>query len=110
MILDQKEGQGRRSPTKRKAQVISDIFIYAFDIVIFMVKQSNYTVIIEQDEDGIYLAKVPDIPGCYTQGKSVEQAIERVKEAIQVCLEAENAELYEPLRFIGLQQVEVYVA
>ena len=40
----------------------------------------NYTVLIEQDEDGIYYAKVPDIPGCYTQGKNVEQAIERVKE------------------------------
>jgi predicted RNase H-like HicB family nuclease len=48
----------------------------------------SYTVLIEQDEDGIYIAKVPDIPGCFTQGKSVEQAMERVKEAIQVCLEA----------------------
>ena len=35
----------------------------------------NYTVLIEQDEDGIYIAKVPDILGCYTQGKNVEQAI-----------------------------------
>jgi hypothetical protein len=52
-------------------------------------KSLNYTVLIEQDEDGIYIAKVPDIPGCYTQGKTVEQAIERIREAIQVCLEAE---------------------
>jgi predicted RNase H-like HicB family nuclease len=52
-------------------------------------KSLNYTVLIEQDEDGTYIAKVPDIQGCYTQGKNVEQAIERVKEAIQVCLEAE---------------------
>jgi len=49
-------------------------------------KNLNYTVLIEQDEDGIYIAKVPDIPGCYKQGKNVEQAMERVKEAIQVCL------------------------
>lgn len=52
----------------------------------------NFTVLIEQDEDGMYIAKVPDIPGCYTQGKTVEQAIERVREAIQVCLEAEKRE------------------
>ena len=66
----------------------------------------NFTVLIEQDEDGIYVAKVPDIAGCYTQGKTIEQAMERVKEAIQVCLEADKEE-YKQMRFIGLQQVEV---
>jgi len=49
----------------------------------------NYTVLIEQDEDGVYVAKVPDISGCYTQGKSVEQAMER-REAIKACLDAEG--------------------
>lgn len=49
----------------------------------------NFIVLIEQDEDKIYVAKVPDIPGCYTQGKTIQQAMERVKEAIQVCLEVE---------------------
>ena len=66
-----------------------------------------YTVLIEQDEDGIYVAKVPDIPGCYTQGKSVEQVMERIKEAIEVCLEAENTGSYKPLKFVGIQQIEV---
>lgn len=51
-------------------------------------ENSGFKVLIEQDEDGIYIAKVPDIPGCYTQGKTVEQAMERIREAIQVCLEA----------------------
>lgn len=64
------------------------------------------TVLIEQDEDGIYIAKVPDIPGCYTQGKTVGQAMERVKEAIQVCIEAEKEE-YPSMKFIGVQQVEL---
>ena len=66
----------------------------------------NFTVIIEQDEDGIYVAKVPDIQGCYTQGKTIEQAMERIKEAIQVCLEADKEE-HSQMKFIGLQQVEV---
>lgn len=69
-------------------------------------KVLNFTVLIEQDEDGIYLAKVPDIIGCYTQGKTVEQAMERIKEAIQVCLEADDEEIM-PLKFIGVQQLEV---
>lgn len=66
----------------------------------------NFTVIIEQGEDGLYIAKVPDIAGCSTQGKTIDQVLERVKEAIQVCMEADNEE-YKPLKFIGIQQVEV---
>ncbi|WP_082092913.1 type II toxin-antitoxin system HicB family antitoxin [Methanosarcina siciliae] len=50
-------------------------------------QNSGFTVLIEQDEDGVYVAKVPDIPGCYTQGKTVEQAMERTREPVQVCLE-----------------------
>ena len=69
-------------------------------------KVRNYTVLIEQDEDGIYVAKVPDIPGCYTQGKTVQQAMERIKEAIQVCLESDKEERPQ-MKFIGLQQIEV---
>ena len=69
-------------------------------------KVLNFTVLIEQDEDGIYVAKVPDVIGCYTQGKTVEQAMERIKEAIQVCLEADDEEIM-PLKFIGVQQLEV---
>lgn len=62
------------------------------------------TILIEQDEDGIYVAKVPDISGCYTQGKTIPQVMERVKEAIQVCLESEDVK---PLKFVGLQQIQV---
>lgn len=69
----------------------------------------NFTVLIEQDGDGIYIAKVPDIPGCYTQGKSVEQVMERIKEAIQVCIEAEDIDNILPLKFVGIQQLEVKV-
>ena len=60
-------------------------------------KSLNYMVLIEQDDDGVFIAKVPDIPGCYTQGKNVEQAMERVKEAIQVCLEADGRKTVVPV-------------
>ena len=71
-------------------------------------KLLNFTVLIEQDEDGIYVANVPDIPGCYTQGRTVEQAMERTREAIQVCLEADDEEIL-PMKFIGVRQLEVKV-
>ena len=66
----------------------------------------NFTVLIEQDEDGWYVATVPDIQGCYTQGKTVAQVLDRIKEAIEVCLEADKENI-EPMRFVGVQQVQV---
>ncbi|AKB48818.1 hypothetical protein MSKOL_3041 [Methanosarcina sp. Kolksee] len=54
-------------------------------------KSLNYTLLIEKDEDGIYIAKIPDIPGCYTQGKTVERAMERIRETIQVCPSLKNS-------------------
>jgi len=71
----------------------------------------DYPVLIEQDEDGWFVAVVPDIPGCYTQGKTATQAIERIKEAIECCLEADVKEIatLKPMRFIGVQNVRVVV-
>jgi predicted RNase H-like HicB family nuclease len=66
----------------------------------------DFNVFIEQDEDGIYIAKVPEIEGCYTQGKTLEEVIKRIKEAIEVCLEADKEEV-NPMRFIGIQRIQV---
>ncbi len=71
-------------------------------------KEYNFVALVEQDSDGWFVAKVPDIRGCYTQGKTVAQAMERVKEAIQVCLEADELEPTTS-KFIGVQNVEVRV-
>ncbi|MAG19975.1 HicB family protein [archaeon] len=67
----------------------------------------NYVVLIEQDENGVFVAKVPDIPGCYTQGKTVQEVMERVREAIDVCLKGDQALIEVPMKFVGLQQIEI---
>ena len=67
----------------------------------------EFTVMLEKDEDGWYVATVPDIPGCYTQGKTIPQVLERIKEAIEVCLEADGEDSTTPLRFVGIQRIEV---
>lgn len=66
----------------------------------------DFTVIIEKDEDGWYVATVPEIQGCYTQGKNIQELLERIKEAIELCLEADKEEI-EPMEFIGIQRVQV---
>lgn len=65
-----------------------------------------FNVIIEQDEDGIYVARVPEISGCYTQAKNVDELMKRIREAIEVCLEAEEENI-NPLKFVGLQRIEI---
>lgn len=52
-----------------------------------MVKVLNFKAIIEQDEDGYFVASVPAVPGCYSQGKTYEKALKNVKEALELCLE-----------------------
>ena len=64
----------------------------------------DFTVVIEQDEIGTYIAKVPDIQGCYTQGKTIPEVLERIKEAIEVCIETEKQEIL-PLQFVCVQKV-----
>jgi predicted RNase H-like HicB family nuclease len=47
----------------------------------------KFTVIVEQDEDGIHIASVPELPGCNTQAKTLGELNERIKEAIELYLE-----------------------
>ena len=51
----------------------------------------KYRVLIEQDEDGVYVAEVPSLPGCISQGETREQALENIREAIAGYLESLEA-------------------
>ena len=51
----------------------------------------KYRVLIEQDEDGVYVAEVPTLPGCISQGQTREEAVENVREAIAAYLESLEA-------------------
>ena len=64
----------------------------------------EFSVIIEKDEDGYYVASVPALRGCHTQAKSLDTLIKRIKEAIELCLEVEKPV---PTEFIGVQKVAV---
>lgn len=53
------------------------------------VKELQFKVLIEQDEDGWYVASVPELPGCYTQGRTIEEVRKRIKEVIRLVLKSE---------------------
>jgi predicted RNase H-like HicB family nuclease len=67
-------------------------------------KKRNFVVIIEKDENGTYIAEVPDLKGCYTQGDSIEEVMRNIREVIEMCLEEQNIT---PNEFIGVQKIEV---
>jgi predicted RNase H-like HicB family nuclease len=52
--------------------------------------RKEFTVIIEKDEDGYYVGSVPELKGCHTQAKSLDELMERIKEAILLCLEVKR--------------------
>jgi predicted RNase H-like HicB family nuclease len=64
----------------------------------------EFSVVIEKDEDGYFVASVPMLRGCHTQAKSLDVLMKRIKEAIQLCLEVEEPAATE---FIGVQRIEV---
>ena len=69
-----------------------------------MSKQFN--VVIEQDEEGYFVASVPSLPGCHTQAKSLDQLIERIQEAIELYIEVEGVTI-PSLSFVGIQQITI---
>lgn len=69
----------------------------------------EFNVIVERDENGVYVGSVPELPGCHTQAKTLDELQNRIKEAIELYLEENKEDLSTPIKFIGIQRVEVSV-
>jgi len=67
----------------------------------------KYTVIIEKDEGGWLVSEVVELPGCHTQAKTMDQLLNRTKEAIQAYLGTEGKKPKISETFVGVQQIEV---
>lgn len=67
----------------------------------------EFNVIIERDAEGYYVASVPELQGCHTQARSLDDLMERIREAIELCLEVEKE--ITSNEFIGVQKIAVEV-
>jgi predicted RNase H-like HicB family nuclease len=67
----------------------------------------EFTVVIERDEDDYFVGTVPQLKGCHTQAKSLDELMKRMKEAVQLCLDAEGEVGEDELHFVGVQRIAV---
>ena len=65
----------------------------------------EFSVIVERDRAGFYVATVPQLRGCHTQARSLDLLMKRVREAIELCLEVERDVI--STEFIGVQRIAV---
>ena len=68
-------------------------------------RNKEFYVMIERDEDGMYIGEVPQLKACYSQGETIDELMQNIREVIEMCLE----ELVEETttEFIGVQRVVV---
>lgn len=66
-------------------------------------KNKEFYVVIERDEDGIYIGEVPQLKACYSQGETIDELMKNIKEVIEMCLEELEEESI--TEFIGVQKV-----
>jgi predicted RNase H-like HicB family nuclease len=79
--------------------------LYYFASRVVMKSKRKFTIVIERDEGGYYIASVPALRGCYTQAKTLDALMERTREVIELCLE--DGEIPETLELVGIQQISV---
>jgi predicted RNase H-like HicB family nuclease len=71
-----------------------------------MKSKRKFTVLIERDEAGYFVASVPALRGCHTQAKNLDILMKRVREVIELCLEDGDSEVGS-LELVGIQQISV---
>ena len=64
----------------------------------------QFNVLVERDSEGFFVATVPSLPGCHTQARSLDQLMERVREAIELYIEVDGKRVGE-WDFVGVQRV-----
>ena len=72
-----------------------------------MAKEKEFNIVIQKGEDGYFISEVIELPGCHTQAKTLDELVERTKEAIELYLEAVHESVL--MNFVGIQKISVSV-
>ena len=66
-------------------------------------------ILVEQDEDDFYIVSCSVFKGCHSYGSTIEEALENIKEVIDMCIEEEKGEISEINRFVGFREMQVSI-
>ncbi len=69
-------------------------------------KTLHLPIVIEQDEDDVYIVSCPIYQGCHSYGKTIDEALENIKEVIDICIE-EDEKTNEANKFIGFREIQI---
>lgn len=69
-------------------------------------QQREFYIVIERDEDGVYIGEVPQLKACYAQGHTLDELLTNMREVIALCLEEPDA-ADNLVEFVGVQKVVV---
>jgi len=70
-------------------------------------KKTQFVVYIEQDEDGMFIGSIPNIPSCHAEGRTQAEMMKNLSEVIELCLRNTDLKTIEKNRFIGMQNLEL---
>ncbi len=68
----------------------------------------HFPILIEQDEDDIYIVSCPVFKGCHSYGKTVDEAIKNIHEVIEMCVQEEKPGMLN--HFVGFREIEMQIA
>jgi len=71
-------------------------------------RKFHFPILVEQDEDNVYIVSCPVFKGCHSYGKSVEEAMSNIQEVIEMCLQEEKPSTLN--HFIGFREIEMQIA
>ena len=69
--------------------------------------QKHFPIIIEQDEDNVFIVSCPVLKGCHSYGETLSEAMGNIKEAILLCLEDEQPPQTQQNHFLGIRDLEI---
>jgi predicted RNase H-like HicB family nuclease len=67
-------------------------------------------ILIEQDEDNVYIVSCPVFKGCHSYGKTVDDALINIREVIDMCMDEEKEQIHGINRFIGFREMEITIS
>lgn len=66
-------------------------------------------ILVEQDEDNVYIVSCPVFKGCHSFGKTIDEALANIKEVIDICMDEEKEKVSELNRFVGFREMQVSI-